>query len=94
MQENQNLLQELEEEENIDFSNEDSEVDNVLHSDHCSESEQSDEEMIQQPPPNCLTYTGKDQVSKWRIHALPRNVRTRQQNIVKHLPGVRAEVDL
>lgn len=86
----QRLLQEIEQEsESADSSSEDSEVDEVQVSDHYSESEQSGDELPVVEPNDGPTYTGKDNVTKWRKHALPRNVRTRQQNIVTHLPGVR-----
>lgn len=38
------------------------------------------------------TYIGKDRITKWRKHSGPRNVRTRKQNIIKILPGVKAAV--
>lgn len=87
----QRLLEEVEEYESglADTStNEDSEEDEVEVSDHLSESEQSGDE-VPVVPNDGPTYTGKDSITKWRKHALPRNVRTRQQNIVTHLPGVR-----
>lgn len=63
------------------------------HSDHDSASEQSAEEAeeIQQPiirRGNVPFYLGKDGTTKWSIHCSRRNVRTRRENIVIHLPGV------
>ncbi|KAG8274818.1 hypothetical protein J6590_099553 [Homalodisca vitripennis] len=88
----QRLLQEVEDasESAASSTNEDSEEDEVELSDHLSESEQSGDEEPVVVTNDDPTYTGKDNLTKWRKHALPRNVRTRQQNIVTHLPGVRA----
>lgn len=36
------------------------------------------------------THRGRDNVTEWIRHTMARNVRTKQQNIVTHLPGVRA----
>lgn len=88
-----NLLQGLDDDEDedpINISGEDSEPDEEIHSEHDSVSEQSDEE---ESEGDCdgPTYIGKDKVTKWRRHKIQKNVRTRQQNIVTHLPGVRAE---
>nr|XP_022911139.1 piggyBac transposable element-derived protein 4-like [Onthophagus taurus] len=85
----QDLLQEVEEEELVSSEDEDSEVDEVQFSDHNSESELSEEEMPVVELHDGPTYKGRDNVTTWRKHQLPRNVRTRQQNIVIHLPGVR-----
>ncbi|KAG8246539.1 hypothetical protein J6590_082466 [Homalodisca vitripennis] len=88
----QRLLHEVEDasESAASSTNEDSEGDKVELSNHLSESEQfGDEEpvVVNNDDP---TYTGKDNLTKWRKHALPRNVITQQQNIMTHLPGERA----
>ena len=43
-------------------------------------------EQINQGP----TFTGKDNCTLWKKHVPNKNVRTRSQNLVKHLPGVKA----
>lgn len=59
--------------------------------DHNSESEQSDSEEEQDISHNleeCREYyLGKDKITKWRKFPLSQNTRTRNQNIVTHLPG-------
>lgn len=79
------------EEESDDLSDDASEL-----SLHESDTEQEDAEDIEENQ-ECssaqseidrrLYYFGKEG-TKWRKHVPPRNVRTRQENIVTHLPGV------
>ncbi|XP_031337226.1 uncharacterized protein LOC116166413 [Photinus pyralis] len=57
------------------------------HSDHDTESEQSDDEDYDNRD---LCYVGKDNATRWIAHPPRPNRRTAKQNIVIHLPGVKA----
>ncbi|UYV72184.1 hypothetical protein LAZ67_9002121 [Cordylochernes scorpioides] len=50
----------------------------------------SEEENNEDPSFNY--YIGKDQKTKWKKALPPKNVRTRSENIITHLPGVKGEV--
>ncbi|UYV64774.1 hypothetical protein LAZ67_3001941 [Cordylochernes scorpioides] len=49
----------------------------------------SEEENNEDPSFNY--YIGKDQKTKWKKALPPKNVRTRSENIITHLPGVKGE---
>ena len=67
------------------------------HSVHNTDSEQSgNEENYEEPdpiephiPPGMPVYLGKDNVFQWLKHVPPVVGRTRRQNLVTHLPGVK-----
>ncbi|XP_067014309.2 piggyBac transposable element-derived protein 3 [Anabrus simplex] len=92
-----NLLDAHKEDSDIEASD-DSEIDNVEENDQDSESEQessdcesgdtgaSESECDIPASYRSLFYEGKDG-TKWYSKAPPRNIRTRVQNIVTHLPG-------
>lgn len=81
-----------EEEAPLDDSDED-EVDAVECEEHETDSEQdisdNEEEILQIDGP---FFIGKDQSTKWRKHCNPRNVRTRSENLITHLPGPKETV--
>jgi len=49
------------------------------------EEEENVEETVATP-----YFLGKDKISKWEKHVPPKNVRTRSENLVTHLPGPKA----
>lgn len=60
------------------------------HSEHLTDSEQSEEEQLDEfenDPENCLL--GKDKITLWHLCAPRQNVRRRRHNLVIHLPGVK-----
>ncbi|KAK4887333.1 hypothetical protein RN001_003604 [Aquatica leii] len=54
-----------------------------------TEQEISDCEDFHKQETNELYYEGKDKVTKWGKHALPKNVRTRPENKVSRVPSSR-----
>lgn len=54
---------------------------------HRSNTSQTSRSRIHSPIAQNSYYLGKDKQSKWYKDASPRNVRTRQRNIVLRLPG-------
>lgn len=85
-------LNEASEEEAIDPDESDSgESDHLSISNHYSESEQSDgEETEYQGESQDLFFLGKDKTTKWLKEVPKKNVRTRKENIITHLPGPKA----
>nr|CAH7735214.1 unnamed protein product [Callosobruchus chinensis] len=82
------ILNDDEEEPPLDESDE-GEEDAVQLDPHETDSEQdiSDtEESVSQESVEPI-FIGKDQSTKWRKHCPPKNVRTRSENLVTHLPG-------
>lgn len=86
------LLMEESDESEIDDSSDGEEnyiqEEPVVEPVHNSESEQSDDDSdLTNNDSNCEYFIGKDKVTRWRKFPINRNVRTRNQNIITHLPG-------
>nr|CAI5866340.1 unnamed protein product [Callosobruchus analis] len=82
------ILNDDEEEPPLDDSDE-GEEDAVELDPHETDSEQDvsdNEESVLQESVEPL-FIGKDQSTKWRKHCPPKNVRTRSENLITHLPG-------
>ena len=86
------LSEELNVEERTDLSeSEDSDIENLVvnESDNTEREISADElELNEEQRPY---YLGRDNITKWNIHAPPRNRRRAKRNIVIHPPGVKGE---
>lgn len=91
----QRLMEEVFQDDEIqetifDDEEEEGEVDNLEERPDGSDTEQefSDEDVSEN-----LTvgphFLGKDKITKWQKHIPPRNVRTRSENLLSHLPGAK-----
>lgn len=85
----QECLESSDEEEPPFDQCEDGEEDAVELQVHETDSEQdiSDDDENILPEHVGPFFLGKDQITKWRKHCPPKNVRTRSENLVSHLPG-------
>ncbi|XP_018577832.1 uncharacterized protein LOC111692650 [Anoplophora glabripennis] len=75
-----------------DDSEDDDEIDNIKIFDEDTASEQDLSDAEEDPVTfNEPYFLGKDGTTKWNKHFPTRNVRTRSENIITHLPGVKGE---
>lgn len=70
---------------NESFENQDSDTEQEI-------SEVESEEISDTPLSDYPYFLGKDNLTKWRKQTPPKNVRTRSENIVTHLPGPKGEI--
>lgn len=74
-----------------DFEDDD-EIDNLEMFDEDTASEQDVSDGEEHPVASSVPYfLGRDGTTKWNKHCPTRNVRTRSENIITHLPGVKGE---
>ncbi|KAK9679243.1 hypothetical protein QE152_g40166 [Popillia japonica] len=80
-----------------DDDHDDEEVDYVETFDDNTDTEQELEDEIEAGPSTDTRqfqdpfFLGRDQITKWKKHIPPRNVRKRAENIIKILPGVKGQ---
>lgn len=87
----QSLLEEPDEEIEWDDDEDLEEEDHLEERDEDSDTEQDVSDIDEESPSSPGTfYLGKDKSSKWRKQVPTKNVRTRSENLVKHLPGPKA----